>query len=180
MNKEKLTSQRKKKEVLSLISTYPKTWSLLSKFEEGKLTLPKESVPSTHGLNYQESIEAIQELKKYLIQKGEATSHFGLHPKHKLEGILGNIDQTFEEQHLYPSREEKAAHLLYFLIKDHPFSDGNESIAVLLFLIYLSKQGIPLTPLSDLTLIALALLIADSDPYDKDLIIRLIVNILVS
>lgn len=166
-------------DILSLILNYPKTWTLLSKFEEGKLTFPTESVPSTEILNYKESIEAIEELKKYLIQKGEATSHFGLHPKQKLEGILGNIDQTFEEKHLYPSREEKAAHLLYFLIKDHPFSDGNESIAVLLFLIYLKKQEISLTPLSDMTLVALALLIADSDPYDKDLVIRLIVNMIV-
>jgi death-on-curing family protein len=170
----------KDQDVLSLISNYPKTWSLLSKFEEGKLTLPKQSIPSSGVLTYEEAIQAIEDLKKHLIEKGQASSHFGLHPKNKLEGILGNIDQTFEKKHLYSSREEKAAHLLYFLIKDHPFSDGNESISVLLFLIYLKKQGIPLTPLSEMTLVALAIMIADSDPYDKDLIIRLIVNMIVA
>lgn len=167
-------------DVLSLVLTYPKTWALLSKYEEGKLTLPKGSVPSTSMLTYQEAIEAVEKLKHQLIQDGQATSHFGIHPKARLEGILGNIDQTFDEKHLYPTREEKAAHLFYFLIKDHPFSDGNESISVLLFLIYLKKQGISLTPLSEMTLVALALLIAGSDPYDKDLIIRLIVNMIVS
>ncbi|OJW47235.1 MAG: hypothetical protein BGO67_02955 [Alphaproteobacteria bacterium 41-28] len=170
----------KKEDILSLISSYPKTWSLLSKFEEGKLTLPEESIPSSGMLTYKESIEAIEVLKKHLMEKGEATSHFGLHPKNKLEGILGNIDQTFEEKHLYPSREEKAAHLLYFLIKDHPFSDGNEIISVLLFLIYLKKEGISLASLNEKALAALAIMIADSDPYDKDLIIRLIVNMIIA
>ncbi len=180
MKDQDKSHSNEKDDVLLLISNYPKTWSLLSKYEEGKLTLPKDSVPSISQLTYQEAIEAVEKLKYQLIQKGQATSHFGIHPKNKLEGILGNIDQTFEEKHLYPSREEKAAHLLYFLIKDHPFSDGNESIAVLLFLIYLKKQGIPLTPFSDMALVALALLIAGSDPYDKELIIRLIVNMIVS
>ncbi|HUX79965.1 MAG TPA: Fic family protein [Alphaproteobacteria bacterium] len=179
MNDQENSPSNEGKDILSLISNYSKTWNLLSKFEEGKLVLPKDSAPSTETLGYKESIEAMGGLKKYLIDKGEATSHFGIHPKQKLEGILGNIEQTFGESQLYASAEEKAAHLLYFLIKDHPFSDGNESISVLLFLIYLKKQGISLAPFSDMTLVALALLIAGSDPYDKDLIIRLIVNMIV-
>jgi len=179
-DQKKSPENEEKEDVLSLISNYPKTWNLLSKYEEGKLTLPTDSPSSANVLNYQESIEAIEKLKQQLIQRGEATSHFGIHPKNKLEGILGNIEQTFEGKPLYMSRENKAAHLLYFLIKDHPFSDGNESIGVLLFLIYLKKQGISLAPLSDMTLVALALLIAGSDPYDKDLMIRLIANMIAS
>jgi prophage maintenance system killer protein len=95
-----------------------------------------------------------------------------------LQGILGSIEQTMFGEALYRSREEKAAHLLYFVIKDHAFSDGNKRIGAFLFLLYLRQEGI-VTALNPSALTALALLVAASDPASKDLMVRLILNLLV-
>ncbi|HAT67206.1 MAG TPA: hypothetical protein DCS66_21860, partial [Flavobacteriaceae bacterium] len=94
-----------------------------------------------------------------------------------LQGILGNIEQTFGGEPLYKTIEERAAHLLYFIIKDHPFSDGNKRIGCLIFLLYLKLQSTAIK-LNDNGLVALALLIAESDPQQKELMVRLIVNLL--
>jgi prophage maintenance system killer protein len=100
-----------------------------------------------------------------------------------LAGILGAIEQTFDGQPLYPSVQARAAHLFYFVIKDHPFGDGNKRIGTLLFLDYLRRNGLldraDGTPrLADNAMVALALLIAESDPAQKDLMIRLVLNLL--
>jgi len=165
-------------EVLSLIVSYAKTWSLLFQYDDNDLEVPKNCTPARTILDYTESLVAIQDLKHQLIACREATSLFGQQRSDQLEGILGNIEQTFAGDPLYPSSEEKAAHLLYFVIKDHPFSDGNKRIGTLLFLYYLRKQGTSLASLSNTALVALALLIAESDPSDKDIMIRLIINLL--
>ena len=96
-----------------------------------------------------------------------------------LAAILGAIHQTFDGQDLYPGIEEKAAHLLYFIIKDHPFTDGNKRIGSFLFLLFLQTNGLIDTfRFDNKALVALALLIAASDPAQKQLMIRLIVNLL--
>ena len=95
-----------------------------------------------------------------------------------LAAILGNIEQTMFGEPLYASREEKAAHLLYFVVKDHPFTDGNKRIGSLLFLLYLKQEGIE-HGLNPQALTALTLLVAESAPAGKNLMIRLIVNLLV-
>jgi len=97
--------------------------------------------------------------------------------------LLGNVEQTFGGQPLYPSVQARAAHLLYFLIKDHPFSDGNKRIGTLLFLEYLRRNGMLVRQdgafrLADNTMVALALLVAESEPPQKDLMIRLILSLL--
>jgi len=163
-------------DILSLILSYSKTWNLLFKYDEDELEIPK-GVPAQTTLGYEEALEAIHDLKSQLIQREEATSLFGQHQRDQLEGILGNIEQTFEGQPLYPSLQEKAAHVLYFIIKDHPFSDGNKRIGTFLFLLYLRKQGVTLTIFNNATLVSLALLIAASDPSDKEIMIRLIINL---
>lgn len=99
------------------------------------------------------------------------------------EGILGNIEQTFDGQALYQSVEERAAALLYFIIKDHPFSDGNKRLGSLLFLHYLDKNACLARPdgtrrFDDNALVAIALLIASSDPKQKDLVMRLVLAML--
>lgn len=91
---------------------------------------------------------------------------------------LGNIEQTFDCEPLYKTVEERATHLLYFIIKDHPFSDGNKRIGCLVFLLYLKLQNIPIK-INDNGLVALALLTAESNSSQKDLMIRLIVNLLI-
>ena len=97
--------------------------------------------------------------------------------------FLGAIDQTFGGQPLYPSVQSRAAHLLYFVIKDHPFGDGNKRIGTLLFLDYLRRNGLLLradgsSVLADNAMVALALLVAESVPTQKDLMIRLILNLI--
>jgi prophage maintenance system killer protein len=103
---------------------------------------------------------------------------FGQERGEMLKGILGNIMQSFAGEELYPSIEEKAAHLLYFVIKDHPFTDGNKRIGSFLFLIYLKMSGISLDTMNENTITALALLVAESDPVQKELMVKLIMHIL--
>jgi prophage maintenance system killer protein len=104
---------------------------------------------------------------------------FGQERGHSLQGILGNLDQTFGGSELYGSVEEKAAHLLYFVIKDHPFSDGNKRIGAFLFLLFLKENDqLDQSGINDNGLVALALLIAESDPRQKELMIRLVMNLL--
>lgn len=122
-------------------------------------------------------------LKARLMEKGEASNLFGQERTDQLVGILGSIEQTFGGEPLYPSIEEKAAHLLYFVIKDHPFSDGNKRIGSFLFILFLRQNdyledanGVP--KINDNALVALALLTAESEPRNKDLMIRLIMNLI--
>jgi prophage maintenance system killer protein len=111
--------------------------------------------------------------------KMEATDLFGNERGHGLAGIIGAIHQTFGGQDLYPSIEEKAANLLYFVIKDHPFTDGNKRIGSFLFLLFLLMNGLlGKKHFDNKALVALTLLTAASDPGQKDLLIRLIVNLL--
>lgn len=111
-------------------------------------------------------------------RRGYATLLFGQARGEAFAGILGNIEQTMFGKSLYHSREEKTAHLLYFIIKDHPFSDGNKRIGAFMFLLYLQQEGMSMT-INDNALTALALLIAESDPTNKELMIKLVVNLLV-
>ena len=92
--------------------------------------------------------------------------------------LLLHLMQSFDGQDLYPSIEEKAAHLLYFVIKDHPFSDGNKRIGSFLFLLYIKMSNIESSKLNENTLTALALLAAQSDPNQKDIVIKLIMNLI--
>ena len=109
---------------------------------------------------------------------GETSSLFGnVREDDALGAILGNIEQTMFGEPLYRSREEKAAHLLYFVVKDRPFTDGNKRIASLLFLLYLAQEKVP-HELNPKALTALTLLVAASDAAAKDLMIRLIMNLL--
>lgn len=165
-------------ETLQLILSYAKTWHLLLAYDEDNLILPKQGKKSLITLSHEDAVQAITALKLDLTNRGEATPLFGNERAHSFASILGNIEQTFASEALYKTTEEKASHLLYFIIKDHPFTDGNKRIACFIFLLYLKLQNISLR-LNDTGLVALALLIAESEPLQKDLMIRLIVNILV-
>ncbi len=164
-------------ETIQLIMSYAKTWQLLLAYDEDSLTLPESSKPPAMLLDYEAALHAINTLKTDLAARGEASALFGNEREHGLKSILGNIEQTFDGEPLYKTKEERAAHLLYFIIKDHPFSDGNKRIGCLIFLLYLKLQQ-KVIKLNDNGLVALALLIAESDPQQKDLMIRLIVNLL--
>jgi death-on-curing family protein len=169
-------------EILNLLTNYSKTLSLLEQYDKEKLSLIKKSKDS-FVLKYEDAINIISKVKKELIAKREASDLFGQENSNRFKAILGSIYQTFDKKELYPSLEEKAAHLLYFIIKDHPFVDGNKRIASFLFVYFLDKNNFLYRKsgekkINDNALTTLALLIAISDPKDKDRIIKIITNLI--
>jgi len=165
------------REVVGLILGYAKTWRLLLDYDEGKLTIPAGAQPSRGVLRLEEARRALDALAGELHERGEASELFARDRGEGLAAILGNIEQTMFGDPLYKTREERAAHLLYFVIKNHPFSDGNKRSGAFLFLLYLRQEGMRLT-LDENGLTALTLLIAESDPKAKDLMVRLVMNLL--
>ena len=125
-------------EAIQLILAYTKTWDLLLAYDEGELKLPEQVKEASPRLNYEAALSAINSLKTDLSARNEATHLFGQERDGGLDSILGNIEQTFGGEPLYKTPEEKAAHLLYFVIKDHPFTDGNKRIGSFMFLLYLN------------------------------------------
>lgn len=146
------------REVVGLILGYAKTWRLLLDYDEGKLGLPPGAQPARGILAVEEAHRALDALAVELQNRGEASELFARDRGEGLVSILGNIEQTIFGEPLYATREERAAHLLYFTIKNHPFSDGNKRSGAL------DENG----------LTALTLLIAESDPKAKDLMVRLV------
>ena len=165
------------REVVGLILSYAKTWRLLQDYDEGKLSVPAGARPARGVLAYDEARRALDALAEELRSRGEASELFARERGDGLAAILGNIEQTMFGEPLYKTREERAAHLLYFVIKNHPFSDGNKRSGAFLFLLYLRQEGMRL-PLDENGLTALTLLIAESDPKAKDLMVRLVMNLL--
>ncbi len=170
-------------QLTQLIADYARSWTLLQAYYEKTLDEP-EGKPGNHKiLKEDEAIAAVQELKIELINKGEATDLFGQLTGNGLSSALGAIEQTFDGQPLYPTINSRAAHLLYFIIKNHPFTDGNKRIGSFLFLLFLGRNKASLnsdgTPkISDNAIVPLALLVAESDPKQKDLVTRLIQHLL--
>ena len=165
------------REVVGLILGYAKTWRLLLDYDEGKLSVPPGARPARGVLGLEEARRALDALAVELRERGEAGELFARDRGEGLAAILGSIEQTMFEEPLYKTREERAAHLLYFVIKNHPFSDGNKRSGAFLFLLYLRQEGMRLT-LDENGLTALTLLIAESDPKAKDLMVRLVMNLL--
>ncbi len=163
--------------ILELITGYADAWRLLLEYDEDRLATPPGSKPSVGVLDHDSATQAIGKFKQELMSRNEASPLFGNPRGDALEGILGSIEQTMFGESLYRSREEKAAHLLYFTVKDHPFTDGNKRIGSLLFLLYLKQEGVE-HRLNPQALTALTLLIAESAPAGKDLMTRLIINLL--
>ncbi len=167
--------------LVDVIARYTQTFLLLQRYDEGLLTEPEGTVGGTLP-SLMEAQAAIAELKQNLIARGEATALFSLVRDEGLASILGNLDQSVFGEPAYPSLESKAAHLLYFVIKNHPFSDGNKRIGSFLFVDFLHRNGRLFhngeTVINDIGLAALALLVAESDPKDKEVLIRLIMNML--
>jgi prophage maintenance system killer protein len=165
--------------VLDIVSRYARTWQLLLQYYEDNLPPPKTRQVISKVLDIDRSREAINSLKQELAAKMEATDLFGKEHSEALHGIIGVIQQTFGGENLYPSIEEKAANLLYFVVKDHPFTDGNKRIGTFLFLLFLQINGqLAEKHFDDRALVALTLLIAASEPGQKDLLIRLTINLI--
>jgi len=168
--------------LLGVITNFTHTWSILRQYDEKTLSTKGVVSEISYTLNYQDTLRDVATFKQELIQRNEASEIFGLDKSDQLKGILGTIDQTFDGKDLYPTIEDKAAHLLYFIIKDHPFVDGNKRIASLLFILYLKRNEYDKNidgkdKFNDSSLIALSLLIAESNPKQKEILIRLIMNL---
>ncbi|MBI5558715.1 MAG: virulence protein RhuM/Fic/DOC family protein [Deltaproteobacteria bacterium] len=165
--------------VLKVVNRYARTWQLLLEYDEDRLPVPERKHDTRSVLEIDQVRQAIVILKKELLSRGEATDLFGHERGHGLAGLIGAVQQSFGGQDLYPSVEEKAAHLLYFVIKDHPFSDGNKRIGSFLFLLFLQANGLlDEKGLNNRALVALALLTAASESGQKELMIRLIMNLI--
>ena len=170
--------------LVAIVSRYMQTFLWLQRYDEGSLDEPAGQ-PGGRLLSPEEGMHALNQLKQSLIARGEATALFA-HPREDgLAGIFGNLDQTVFGEPAYPSIESKAAHLLYFVVKNHPFSDGNKRSGAFLFVDFLSRNGRLFdangnTVINDTGLAALTLLVAESDPKQKDTLIRLIMHMLAS
>lgn len=167
--------------LVDVIARYTQTFLLLQRYDEGLLLEPKGIAGGVlPGLS--EARAAIARLEHDLRARGEASDLFGHEREEGLAALLGNLDQSVFGEPAYQTVESKAAHLLYFVIKDHPFSDGNKRIGSFLLVEFLHRNGRLIRKgepvINDVGLAALALLVAESAPKDKDAMIRLVMNML--
>ena len=167
--------------LVDVIARYTQTFLLLQRYDEGLLAEP-HGVPGGALPALEEARARIAELKRDLAARGEAGELFGRERGDGFAALLGSLDQSVFGEPAYPTIEAKAAHLLYFVIKDHPFGDGNKRIASFLFVDFLHRNGRLLrnseVVINDTGLAALALLVAGSAPKDKDVLIRLVMAML--
>jgi len=170
------------KEILNLLAQYTKTLSLLESYDKNNID-DFDGCKSDCMLTYEETKEVLEKVKDELIKKGEATKLFANEKADELQGIVANLYQTFGGVELYPSVEDKASNLLYFIIKDHPFNDGNKRSASFMFIYFLDKCNYLYKhsgekKINDNALTTLTLLIASSNPKDKELMIKLIKHLI--
>jgi len=170
------------KGLADIFTRYTQTFLWLQRYDEGLLTNPKGH-PGGVLPTWEEASAAIAALKTDLMTKGQASELFGREREGGLSSLLGNLDQTVFGEPAYPTLESRAAHLLYFVIKNHPLSDGNKRSGALLFVDFLHRNGRLIQRdgsliVNDVGLAALSLLVAESKPAEKDVLIRLIMNML--
>ena len=168
--------------LVDIVSRYTQTFLWLQQYDEGLLSDPSGELGGVLP-SLDEARQALAGLKADLMAKDEATELFAKERGDGLSAILGNLEQTVFGEPAYPSIEEKAAHLLYFVIKNHPFADGNKRSGAFLFVDFLHRNGRLLTAdnipiINDTGLTALALLIAESHPDNKETMIKLVVHML--
>ena len=162
------------KQVLSVIERYSTALDLLDAYDHQNMSRPKGNA-ATYVLTYEECMEIIASMRF-----GDESDIFGKEKDGSFEGSIGNIYQSFAGQDLYPTLEEKAAHLLYFVTKNHSFLDGNKRIAATMFLYFLDKNGVLFVDgkktIDDHTLVALTIMIAESKPEEMEMMITVIMN----
>jgi death-on-curing family protein len=173
----------KAEDLLKLLNEYSSALTILYEYDNKSLSLASKTKPY-FVLGYDLAIEIISNIKAKLIERNEASNLFGHETGNKFKSIIGALYQTFDKKDLYLSVEEKASHLLYLIIKDHPFSDGNKRIASLMFVYFLEKNGYLYKAngeckVTNNTVVAISLLIAASDPREKDMMIKIVTNLIV-
>ncbi len=165
--------------ILGVIADYARSWSLLQGYDEQSLTGQTSTQRGMRSLTLSEVLLAIAQLRAKLIAKGEATDLFGQMRGNGLASSIATIEQGFGDELFYPNVASRAAHLLYLVIKNHPLADGNKRTGSFLFLWYLRlNQHLLSRPvdqlINDNTLVALALLVAESKPDQKELMVKLV------
>ena len=167
--------------MLSLITNYAHSWILLQKYDEWTLALGNLDIKKAEKFTYEEAISAINDMRNEFLPKKEVSEIFGIERNDWLKWIINQIYQWFGWEGLYPSIQEKAAALMYFTIKNHPFSDWNKKIWAFLMLVFLWKNNLLYRKdwtkiIDENTLTALTLLVSTSEASEKEMIIKLIVN----
>ena len=164
--------------LLKVVSEYKYGLETLDKFDHRSLTLDETTVKESWLIDYKRAIQSIQDLKV----KFKESTNFGVEKDKFFESSISTIYQSFDGEDLYPSIEEKAAHLLYFIVKNHSFVDGNKRIAASIFLWFLQENEILYRDgekrIADNALVALTLMIAESRPDEKDIMVKVIVNLI--
>ncbi|MDD5452244.1 MAG: virulence protein RhuM/Fic/DOC family protein [Desulfovibrionales bacterium] len=169
--------------LLQVITDYSYALSLLDQYDHRQLKIRHTTEKTPFALTYEAARRAIDKLGEQSMKKGRPVALFGREKDQSFKGSLGAIYQTLDGKEAYPSIEEKAAHLLYFVVKNHSFIDGNKRIGAFLFIWFLDASGILYAGdgrkrIGDNTLVALTLMIAESRPEDKDIIVKVIVNLI--
>jgi prophage maintenance system killer protein len=164
--------------LLKVLGDYSVALDILDKYDHQKLKIKKSNSKEVFRINYKEAKKAIEGLK----DKFGGSALFGNEKDKSFRGSLDGIYQTFDGKDLYPSVEEKASHLLYFVVKNHSFTDGNKRIAAFLFVWFLERNNLLYHQgkkvIDDNALVALTLMIAESKPDDKDMMVKVIVNLI--
>ena len=178
LDKQELTSDESKG-LLKVITDYTYALDVLDRYDHRTLTIEATHLKQLFIATYESALKAIQGLK----DKFGGSSLFGNQKDESFQSSIATIYQSFAGQELYPSIEEKAAHLLYFVVKNHSFSDGNKRIAAFLFVWFLEKNGIlyredGMKRIADNALVALTLMIAESKPDEKDIIVQVVVSLI--
>ena len=162
------------KQVLSVIEKYSTALDLLDAYDHQSMQRPKGNA-ATYVLTYEECMDVIASMRF-----GDESDIFGKEKDGSFKGSIGNIYQSFGGQDVYPTLEEKAAHLLYFVTKNHSFWDGNKRIAATMFLYFLDRNGVLFVDgektIDDHTLVALTIMIAESKPEEMEMMITVIMN----
>jgi len=176
------TLKGQESEILNLLADYSRTLTFLEQYDKSQLK-KAQAGKAKFVLEYENCQHIVAEVKRELMTKKEAGDIFGNERGGAFESVIKNLYQTFAKKELYPDLETKAAHLLYLVIKDHPFSDGNKRIGSFLFVYFLDKNKYLYDAkgekkINDNALTALALLVAESHPKEKDVMIALITNLL--
>ena len=173
---KRVESSLDSKQVLTVVERYSHALELLDAYDHQNMTRPKGS-EAIYVLTYEECRKVIDSMKF-----GESSSLFGNEKDDSFKGSIGAVYQSFGGEDLYTTLEEKAANLLYFVTKNHSFSDGNKRIAATIFLYFLDKNGVLFQNggklIDDHTLVALTIMIAESNPEEKEMMISVIMNCL--
>lgn len=166
------------KGLLNVISQYSYALKILDDYDHQNFYKGSVTLEESYNLSYEESMKIIE-----LMKDEFSTDLFGREKDDSFKGSLGAIYQTAFGEEVYPSIEEKAANLLYFIVKNHSFLDGNKRIAAAIFIYFMQKNDILFRAdgskkIADNTLVAITLMIAESKPSEKDLIISILINLI--